>query len=78
MPGNYPKRNKLHLEHGESLKTRVLYSVVARIWDPRWLTIFAVIRNYNSTLDINQVRYMTRIAAKTVNHLGSQMHATTL
>jgi len=20
--GNYPKRNKLHLEHGESLKTR--------------------------------------------------------
>jgi len=21
MPGNYPKRNKLHLEHGESLKT---------------------------------------------------------
>ena len=22
MPGNYPKRNKLHLEHGESLKTR--------------------------------------------------------
>ena len=27
-PGNYPKRNKLHLEHGESLKTRInLYSV---------------------------------------------------
>ena len=23
-PGNYPKRNKLHLEHGESLKTRYL------------------------------------------------------
>jgi len=23
-PGNYPKRNKLHLEHGESLKTRSL------------------------------------------------------
>jgi len=22
-PGNYPKRNKLHLEHGESLKTKV-------------------------------------------------------
>jgi len=21
-PGNYPKRNKLHSEHGESLKTR--------------------------------------------------------
>ena len=23
-PGNYPKRNKLHLEHGENLKTRIL------------------------------------------------------
>ena len=23
-PGNYPKRNKLHLEHGESLKTRMI------------------------------------------------------
>ena len=22
-PGNYPKRNKLHLEHGEILKTRI-------------------------------------------------------
>ena len=22
-PGNYPKRNKLHLEHSESLKTRI-------------------------------------------------------
>ena len=25
-PGNYPKRNKLHLEHGESLKTRQNYA----------------------------------------------------
>jgi len=24
-PGNYPKRNKLHLEHGESLKTSNFY-----------------------------------------------------
>ena len=24
-PGNYPKRNKIHLEHGESLKTRRLH-----------------------------------------------------
>jgi len=22
-PGNYPKRNNLHLEHGESLRTRL-------------------------------------------------------
>jgi len=27
-PGNYPKRNKLHLEHGESLKTRMLYLIM--------------------------------------------------
>jgi len=24
-PGNYPKRNKLDLEHGESLKTRLMH-----------------------------------------------------
>jgi len=24
-PGNYPKRNKLHLEHGESLKKRMVF-----------------------------------------------------
>jgi len=29
-PGNYPKRNKLHLEHGESLKTRT-YDVYTAI-----------------------------------------------
>jgi len=23
-PGNYPKRNNLHLEHGESLRTRFM------------------------------------------------------
>jgi len=28
-PGNYPKRNNLHLEHGESLRTRLLYLVHA-------------------------------------------------
>jgi len=26
-PGNYPKRNNLHLEHGESLRTRRIYPV---------------------------------------------------
>jgi len=25
-PGNYPKRNNLHLEHGESLRTRLILS----------------------------------------------------
>jgi len=34
-PGNYPKRNKLHLEHGESLKTRMrcVYQQVGRFVD---------------------------------------------
>jgi len=27
-PGNYPKRNNLHLEHGESLRTRLKISIV--------------------------------------------------
>ena len=26
-PGNYPKRNKLHLQHGESLRTRKVLSL---------------------------------------------------
>ena len=26
-PGNYPKRNKLHLEHGENLKTRIILDI---------------------------------------------------
>jgi len=26
-PGNYPKRNKLHLQHGESLKRRFNWNV---------------------------------------------------
>jgi len=27
-PGNYPKRNNLHLEHGESLRTRNIFEVL--------------------------------------------------
>ena len=27
-PGNYPKRNNLHLEHGESLRTREMNEVI--------------------------------------------------
>jgi len=27
-PGNYPKRNTLHLEHGESLKTRIIIIII--------------------------------------------------
>jgi len=31
-PGNYPKRNKLHLEHGESLKTRLKKKQILHKW----------------------------------------------
>jgi len=31
-PGNYPKRNKLHLEHGESLKTNFLCTLFRLIF----------------------------------------------
>jgi len=27
-PGNYPKENILHIQHGESLKSRLLFYVV--------------------------------------------------
>ena len=27
-PGNYPKRNRLHLEHGESLKTKKYLRII--------------------------------------------------
>jgi len=30
-PGNYPKRNKLHLEHGESLKIRIKLLMITKI-----------------------------------------------
>jgi len=31
-PGNYPKRNKLHLEHGESLKTKFFSCLSMEPW----------------------------------------------
>jgi len=30
-PGNYPKRNNLHLEHGESLRTRLKFESFQRM-----------------------------------------------
>jgi len=32
-PGNYPKRNNLHLEHGESLRTRLTYNILFGLMD---------------------------------------------
>jgi len=31
MPGNYPKRNKLHLEHSESFKNKNKYNCFKRL-----------------------------------------------
>jgi len=48
-PGNYPKRNKLHLEHGESLKTRRdLVNFVETFGKP-WLLSWL----YICTLNVN-------------------------
>jgi len=32
-PGNYPKRNNLHLEHGESLRTKFTIFVIGCLFD---------------------------------------------
>jgi len=33
-PGNYPKRNKLHLQHGESLRTKMICYLFTAIGFP--------------------------------------------
>jgi hypothetical protein len=33
MPGNYPEENIQHLEHGESLKSRIIHSCAHTIYD---------------------------------------------
>ena len=47
-PGNYPKRNKLHLEHGESLKTRNFIVTLTCKWHmgSRWHTSHLHIVNW--------------------------------
>jgi len=39
-PGNYPKRNNLHLEHGESLRTRNIGfdNMRRKSWQTEWLS----------------------------------------
>jgi len=54
-PGNYPKRNKLHLEHGESLKTRNSIRLPA--------FILRLVQIRHSTPDSNAVGRL-RISAK--------------
>ena len=41
MPGNYPKRIKLHLEHGESLKTRIVIPV-SSLKSARYMTLLGI------------------------------------
>jgi len=38
-PGNYPKRNKLHLQHGESLRTRYIEMFLTQWYAFHWLHV---------------------------------------
>jgi len=75
-PGNYPKRNKLHLEHGESLKTSTnkllllhligyLYYCIsdARSHKHQAWAILTIHNNYNMKLS-----FIVRIATSTVKY----------
>jgi len=50
-PGNYPKRNKLHLEHGESLKTRY-------IWIICFYGFFVVVEYVHETFILNSLQWL--------------------
>ena len=59
-PGNYPKRNKLYLEHGESLKTRMYdFSLKINVFYKIHLQAFNVISIvlYHSGPPFGQVLY---------------------
>jgi len=44
-PGNYPKRNKLHLEHGESLKTRkLIINLVDNTTDSLYVSAYQLVK----------------------------------
>jgi len=52
-PGNYPKRNKLHLEHGKSLKTRPIKHISCTCISPchsNVTTLTHLIRNRVRTI----------------------------
>jgi len=66
-PGNYPKRNKLHLEHSESLKTRMSIIVISA-------HIFLPVEN------VNYVTYSTQNQAflEAICHVYAVCHRTKL
>jgi len=63
-PGNYPKRNKLHLEHGESLKTRLVTECLRDGYKP-YLSNFNFVK-FKNTFDDNHRSYGYKIRQKCV------------
>jgi len=57
-PRNYPKRNKLHLEYGESLKTRML--IVVPLQDTTGLDFDNDLVGFlnSSKFDVNRIMLM--------------------
>ena len=53
MPGNYPKRNKLHLERGESLRTRKISAAYTFVFLFHIFPFHALQFNYHN---LNQLR----------------------
>jgi len=63
-PGNYPKRNKLHLEHGESLKTRTARKCLQRVTGGGLWDKLKIIRNL---LLLNRLKKQKTVYIKKVN-----------
>jgi len=54
-PGNYPKENILHTEHGESLKSRLISSCVSTIQLMFHIPIHFVHHRHQITLEVGSV-----------------------
>jgi len=53
-PGNYPKRNNLHLEHGESLRTDCIVNVLCQLQVKHYIVqVFIVECNFSVTIKIH-------------------------
>jgi len=66
MPGKYPKRNKLHLEHGESLKTR--------IYDPPQ-NFSSILRTLKHWAPLYKIQLLGNLLSRICAHLACGMHA---
>jgi len=53
-PGNYPKRNNLHLEHGESLRTRLTHIFTAVL---KSFVKAAIIMAYNASFSWYYIKW---------------------